>query len=69
VESGSRSDVSTFKAEDSTKTFLVKRDKGLTKQFWRVRRDETMTNDWVSVVLKDQPLKTKGFHRSHKAGK
>ena len=40
MESGSWSDVSTFNAEDSTTTIMAKRDKGLTKQFWRVRRGE-----------------------------
>ena len=40
MESGSWSDVLTFRAEDSTTTILVKRDKDLTKQFWRVRRGE-----------------------------
>jgi len=40
MESGSWLDVSTFRAEDSTTTVLAKRDKDLTKQFWRVRRGE-----------------------------
>jgi len=40
MESGSWSDVSTFRAEDSTKTVLAKRDKDLNKQFWRVRRND-----------------------------
>jgi hypothetical protein len=40
LEVGSWSDVSTFKAEDSTTTVLTSRDTGSTKQFWRVRRGE-----------------------------
>ena len=40
MDSGSWSDVSTFKAVDSTTTVLAKRDKDLNKQFWRVRRDD-----------------------------
>jgi hypothetical protein len=40
LQSGSWSDVSTFKAEDSTTTVLTTRDTGSTKQFWRVRRGE-----------------------------
>ncbi|MDA7883736.1 acetylxylan esterase [Akkermansiaceae bacterium] len=40
MKSGSWSDVSTFKAVDSTTTVLAKRDKDLNKQFWRVRRDD-----------------------------
>jgi len=40
LQAGSWSDVSTFKAEDSTTTVLTTRDTGSTKQFWRVRRGE-----------------------------
>ncbi len=40
MDSGSWSDVSTFKAVDSTTTVLAKRDKDLNKQFWRVRRND-----------------------------
>ena len=40
LQSGSWSDVSTFKADDSTTTVLTTRDTGSTKQFWRVRRGE-----------------------------
>ena len=40
MKSGSWSDVSTFKAVDSTTTVLAKRNKDLNKQFWRVRRDD-----------------------------
>jgi hypothetical protein len=40
LQAGSWSDVSTFKAENSTTTDLTTRDTGSTKQFWRVRRGE-----------------------------
>ena len=40
MEPGSWSDVSTFRAVDSTTTVLAKRNKDLNKQFWRVRRND-----------------------------
>jgi hypothetical protein len=40
LENGSWSDVSTFKAENSTTTVLTNRNSAQTKQFWRVRRGE-----------------------------
>ena len=40
LQSGSWSDVSSFKAEDSTITVLTNRNTTLSKQFWRVRRGE-----------------------------